>query len=364
MRGDRLAVLAATVAITAVVAGCGSDDENPIGERLVVSIGDSVASGEGTPDVPATAFNRAGWRGGVTGPASQRSATRCHRSNQAANAVAARAILGDEEPSRFVSLACSGATIKAGLIEQYKGVQPDGSPEEPQLDRLREISADREIAAVLVSIGANDLGFSKIVRFCTFNRGGPCQDSDDFPDPASPDRRLSLREYVGIAIGRLAAGYRTLAAKLRGVIEPKRVIIAEYFDPTSPPPGYASPIGCEMLGGGVRPEESEWAREHVLHELNEEIARSAGLHKWTLVEMVDERFEGHGLCARDPDRWVTTFRESVTGQGIPLFGNRTVLEALRDLFASHTGTLHPNRAGHREIAALIEPKLRDAVEGD
>ena len=76
------------------------------------------------------------------------------------------------------------------------------------------------------------------------------------------------------------------------MIEPDRVIITEYFDPTTGPSG----VDCLMLFGGVKPEESRWARENVLVPLNERIAEAAEEHGWQLVWEVTS-FSGHGICA-------------------------------------------------------------------
>jgi hypothetical protein len=93
-------------------------------DYLVVSIGDSVASGEGNPDATPHTWLE----------------PRCHRSLRSGAALAARAVeLGDRHSVvTFVPLACSGATIEEGLLNPYDGIEKDASkgPLPPQVDQL------------------------------------------------------------------------------------------------------------------------------------------------------------------------------------------------------------------------------------
>ena len=77
-------------------------------DLLVVSLGDSVASGEGNPDGPGIHWLE----------------KRCHRSLRSGAAQATRAVERGDRHSvvTFVPLACSGATIDAGLLGAYDGV--------------------------------------------------------------------------------------------------------------------------------------------------------------------------------------------------------------------------------------------------
>jgi hypothetical protein len=78
-------------------------------DYLVVSVGDSVASGEGNPDGPGPLWLE----------------TRCHRSLQSGAAQAALAVERGDRHSviTFVPLGCSGATIHKGLLNEYAGIQ-------------------------------------------------------------------------------------------------------------------------------------------------------------------------------------------------------------------------------------------------
>jgi lysophospholipase L1-like esterase len=350
-----MALLAVALALGAT--GCGSDDDDtePLSDHLVVSIGDSVASGEGNPDRPASLVRRAGWKN-----------RQCHRSLGSGHALAAMQVLGSDQRGRLVLLGCSGAAIEKGLLEPYRGIQPppDDRPQPPQVERLGELAADHEIDAVLLSIGGNDLGFIRFVEFCILHTSCPTRRFD--PEPGEPGPLPALKDYVPQALDQLADRYVALNDALAEVVPPDRVIVVEYFDPTSAPadapPDIASDGDCRMFLGLITPAESRWAREQVLQPLNDQIHESAEEFGWQVVEGVDEEFAGHGLCA-GRERYVTTARESVFGQGISLGDSLLDRQAYRELLASYKGTLHPNPAGHRATAELIAPVLADLVDG-
>jgi lysophospholipase L1-like esterase len=326
MGGRLLAAALGATALVALAAGCGSEGDGDglgttAGRGTIVSIGDSVASGEGNParDGPA-------WED-----------RRCHRSAAAGQTLAARKAQRSHPDLGYASFACSGATINRGLLGPYRGIAPTPFQRKapPQLDELKRVEGRGEVAAAMLSIGANDLGFTKIVAFCAvvtrcwqqhFNRGFPLAE-------AGPKRPL-LDDYVSARLDQLDDDYGRLDAALRPLVPAERVVIVEYFDPTTA----ANGTDCRVLGG-ISPVESSWAREHVVFPLNAEIEAAAEEHGWRVVSGVAEHFRGHGACA-EQQRWVRQF-----GEGPP------------------TGTLHPNEQGHREIAGLITPVLREALGG-
>jgi hypothetical protein len=172
-----------------------------------------------------------------------------------------------------------------------------------------------------------------------------------------------LDEYVKDRLLDLDASYDKVADALDDVVPDDRVLISEYPDPTLDDEGNP----CPMLFGRVQPEESSWARSDVLVPLNALIAEKAEEHDWRLVEDVDERFAGHGIC--EDDRWIVTLFRSAARQG-----SIAALAALADLRfdsilnrvnafeGSFLGTLHPNEAGHRATAGLIRAELADALD--
>lgn len=285
---------------------------------LIVSLGDSVASGEGNPDVPG-------------GAAAQWENEQCHRSAFAGPAQAAIALeRADPKTSvTFIHLACSGAKINAGLLGPYAGVIP-GALLPPQLDQLRSLVGDREVDAILISIGANDVTFSNIVKLCFI--GTDCGTG------------LAAKLFAN-KIVKLPAGYTALSTALDGLsVPPGRNYITEYFDPTRNDTGAFcgtilsdSPMGGPRSPFQVTPAEAEWASNTMMTGLNSAVATAAALHRWTYVGGIRSPFLAHGYCAAD--HWVDRFSESMALQG------------------DENGTLHPNHEGQAAYGSRIAPTL-------
>ena len=278
-----------------------------INDKLVVAMGDSVASGEGNRD--------GGWLD-----------ERCHRSQAAGFEQAAR-LLGDAEGSSvtFVSLACSGATNDEGLLGEYEGIEPASPPLAPQVTQLsrlvRGLGGGR-VDAILVSIGANDVRFSKVAGDCAL--------------PLDCQKKFEARVREDLA--RLPASYDRLGRQLRRAARRTPVLVSEYFDPTRDQEGAFCPTSLGLL----TEDEARWAFESLLRPLNAAVAEAASRNRWSLVDGVAADFAEHGVCARG-DRWVRRLEESALYQ--------------RD----HLGTLHPNERGHTAIADRVAPQLAEAL---
>lgn len=306
---------------------------------LIVSIGDSVGSGEGNPEAAGN-FRRSVWQSPV-----------CHRSSAAGTAGAALAIEeGDRETSTtFVHLACSGARIGVGLLGKYKGIDPADDSELPaQIDELRSIAAEREIDAVLVSIGANDVYFGSLVRFCLFHHDCIAKSFDPGDEGNPVIGKPGLPEVIAAALKRLPRAYAQLADELSEFVPPGRTLIVDYFDPTRDENGDYCRIGPR--GFNISPDEARWAHTQLLEPLNREIERASRLAGWTEVTGVAEESATHGYCA--PEAWVVKLKESFFSQKGSGVGSRL------------SGGLHPNRNGHRATAALIAGALAPQLDRD
>jgi hypothetical protein len=293
-----------------------------VDDTLIVALGDSVASGEGNPEAPPGAERR--WLD-----------TPCHRSAAAGFQQAANQ-LGKVDRRRsitFVSLACSGARIDKGLLEPYDGIEPSpgGAPYLPQVDRLRELAGRRQagdsgepaVDAVLLSVGANDVRFSGIVKRCTL------------PDECQVAQKRGLDSRLAA----LGGDYDELGEALDEAAPGSPVFITEYFDPTHDEFGRF----CKHGPLATSQAEVEWAYEELLRPLNRKIKTAAERNGWQEVEGVAGDFGPHGYCTGKRRRWVRTLGDAIE----------------RDNLA---GTLHPNEAGQRAIARRVAGPLAAALD--
>jgi lysophospholipase L1-like esterase len=291
--------------------------------RLIVSLGDSVASGEGVPDI---GFPGVRWQ-----------SRQCHRSARAAPALAAQRLQRRDPstPITFVHLACSGATIANGLLGSYGGIEPkQGPPLGPQLDALEDIQRRRPVDAVLISVGANDVHFSAVVKACALGRLRPgCFTK---PKTLGGVPFASLEEAIRAAVARLPAAYDDIAARLtRMGIAPSHVYLQQYFDPTLDARG----VLCRKGVLGIRAEAIAQAARDVLAPLNAAGRAAADRLRWRYVDGIAALFSGHGYCVRGDEAWVVKLMRSFVGE--------TRID----------GTVHPNAEGHRQMAVVIERAL-------
>lgn len=283
-----------------------------VDDRLIVALGDSVASGEGNPE----------------GPKHEWLEQPCHRSAAAGFEQAARQ-LGEVDRRRsitFVSLACSGARIDKGLLEGYAGIAPAGAGAEfaPQVERLGTIAARRAkgadgepgVDAVLLSVGANDVRFADIAKRCAWF------------DDCTPQ----VKEELKPRLAALEGGYDELGEKLGEAAPDTPVLISEYFDPTHGENGHfcRGPVATSR-------EETKWAYRHLLQPLNREVEAAADRNGWQLVSGIAADFGLHGYCAGKKP-WVRTLPKAAS-------------------LGDPEGTLHPNEEGHRAIANRVARPL-------
>ena len=222
-------------------------------DLLIVVLGDSMSSGEGSPDLAITAGKKARW----VDP-------QCHRSRWAPGALAAKAI-EDMDPTTsvtFLSFACSGATIDkdwpltgkhfdayekadgskmkgTGVLGWYLGIespsssgmswdmpkyQAEGGKGVPsQIQQLKFALAGRKIDSVIMSAGLNDAGFSRMIATCVLFKECPSEvigyNSKEMP--------LSKRFANDAAA--VAASYERLGKELNPLT--KRTLVFEYPEP-------------------------------------------------------------------------------------------------------------------------------------
>jgi uncharacterized delta-60 repeat protein len=304
---------------------------------LIVSIGDSVGSGEGNPDVRCVGAcgNLKEEPAGSPAVWQERG---CHRSHFAGSAIAPLEIENGNPRSSvtFLHLACSGASIGQGLLGAYDGIEGRHNYD-PQLKAIQDAVGGREIDALLISIGANDIRFSEALKDCALvhKKFSDCVKKWDAPMETAlaelPDGFFSLNACLSGSDSSCAVGLDRQQRRRWGSpvtslgVAREHVYITTYFDPTTDESGSA----CDSFGLlDVNATERDWFSDTVIPGLNQNVVEAAGTYSWNLIDGAAGAFRGHGYCADDASRWIRTVGESLLYQG--------------DI----DGTIHPNELGH------------------
>lgn len=319
-------------------------------DRLIVSIGDSYASGQGVPDRRGIA-KRPAFVGAMSGCPMKTDPVwvepEAYRSFKAGPALAAKEFedTNTGDLVTYLSFASSGAKVKKGLREKQRGWQIGG-----QLEEVKQTVGDRQIDALIVSIGGNDVGFAPGLAALAI-----------LPDLAGP----AADRYVEGKMEELEKEYEKLAKQIRE-LNPKHIFITEY------PTAHFDRRDDGTVGSGcgtfnldivdnVAPFEinTHWLIPKISkgdaelikdmgRSLNKKVKKAATDHDWTYVDGIVEGFRGHGYCRSRDDRYFVTVSESCRSQG--------------DFY----GTMHPNQQGHHvyrdQIAAALRRELRDRGE--
>jgi hypothetical protein len=374
-----------------------------IKNHVIVSLGDSIASGEGNPDIEAPANNgQPVWHH-----------RRCHRSLLSGHGLASRDVeTADNHTSvTFLSLACSGATILEGLLGPYAGQQPDGTLEQAQILVAQGIFAPhpRAIDALLLQVGANDIGFANRAEECAIPPYTRPSDTElaivgifspqvlplllvpehlDLTSCATSNNIDFIADLLANLLDvpnvNLPSLYDRLNASIqqRLNVAPQHVFIADYPDPTNFAIGYCdeirfkgavddesvarlpaagasfliSSVGEPELGairflqsstsdGIITKPELIFAHEQVVVPLNAAVRAAAARFNWTHVAGANAtpEFATHGYCLPGSQRWFRHYDESKAIQG------------------NKKGTLHPNARGHDSYRRHLTPILLQSL---
>lgn len=320
-------------------------------DYLIVSMGDSLASGEGNPDVPGSYsysvdIDYDDWPeiSVQTNKAATWKDERCHRSAKSGPSLAAKAF-EDASPYTsvtFVSVACSGAEVRHLISDSYAGQVPVGSTTEPpqiqavaQLVGPRAANGPRPIDALLVSAGINNLGFASIINRCATN--------NNF---SSSHTGCVYADNLQTKIDDLTRQYAYLALSLAvGLPNTREVYLSNY------PAQVFRGGGCGALGGspggvhvpGLGIDTDEVAKMNTAGSaLNSSIATAASTfrsdpYQWNRIPDLTAPFRLHAYC--DSDSWFNTLEHSAKTQG--------------DI----NGTAHPNAAGHARYASILRSTI-------
>lgn len=273
---------------------------------LMVALGDSFISGEGADRY-------------LKGTGSKWNT--CHRAN-----AAYPYLVAEELNYRLVNAACSGATT-TDIIDhaQYPDSPSDVLGGSKQLDVLEASSmhdSPDDVGVVVLSIGGNDAGFSKIVLTCLDEKA--CQRHD----------REWMQRLEGIA-PRLKQTYDAIAAR---VPHARRVVMTY--------PQVMVPIGCAP---GLSPAEIRWVNKRFLPRLDSIITFQAGIAGFEVVDNMDV-FIGARICEK---------RQLKQGRAAHVFTLSQIKGKARlDLAAITRGSFHPTPLGHRLLEAQLLQQLQ------
>ncbi|MBV8755499.1 MAG: hypothetical protein JO328_21805 [Hyphomicrobiales bacterium] len=364
-------------------------------DLLIAGLGDSIASGDGNPDRAIALTDdgfcfrrflggarseyfrpgRAGYRGSKACDGSfdasrdwgQHGArwlnAACHRSlyGYQMRTALALAIENAHDAVTFVPLACTGATIESGLLDRQRaresacgpgGRCPTNVP--AQLAQLHDILAqarrhrpDRSLDLVLLTIGANDIGFSELVA--------------DVIVKSETERALFRRSGMIGAVedaeqalnARLPVSFARLRAALKGMVGGNlaHVVFVSYGHPALQEGGNV--CGGGLAGFDVHPSFAVDAARlqrvgdfvssrffpalRALATCEGNLCQDPATERMTFVDAHQLAFADHGFCARadtDPPFDIACFsaagesfhKDPVEGAERPLVCDRSVTE--------------------------------------
>jgi hypothetical protein len=320
----------------------------------IVSLGDSFISGEGgrwlgngsealgtRSGTDRAAFDCGEW-GCDYDPSRIYGASEendCHRSDVAPIRSAPVAV--DES----LNLACSGARLANLWPAALGGQSHFGEP--PQADQLAALARRYEVRMVVVTAGANDVGFGELVAACALDWA---RSAEDEPESC----RAGAQAEVEAALPALRRG---LARALHGVREALvragqapsdyRLVVAGYASPFAAGRWIRYPeAGWSRLTEGGCPvwnTDADWAGGQGIGSI---VATMRAVADVAGAEFLDLRgaLDGHPRCDRRARR---------VGPEGPAPASAEWVRRLAFVQGSSRESLHPNAYGQRAIGACI-----------
>jgi lysophospholipase L1-like esterase len=288
----------AAVALACLVPACAGHDgpgsTTPPTPVRWIAAGDSYSSGEGAPG----------------------SVGRCGRTDEAAAPLARVLVADDVALESFEHAACTGAVID-DVLDQLRNAR---GPDEPRFN------------LVTLTIGGNDIGFSKVLVDCI---GG--DDLFDLATPGGTGCDLSEDELLGRTVAltdRLVELYEQIIDELS---PGGALVVLGYPNLTVDPSRWQRRL-CQGIGS-----EDAALLRRVATALDEHVAEAVARVDAVYVPLIDT-FDGHELCA-SRDEWIN---------GLTLgIGNRTL---------RLTSAFHPNAAGQEAAAEVLAGVLLDLYD--
>jgi hypothetical protein len=347
--GAAIAAMAALALGPAAAASPGS------GPTAIVSLGDSFISGEGgrwlgngsesggtRSGTDRAAFDCDGWGSCDYDPArvyGGSDANDCHRSDVAPVRSAPLPV------EARVNLACSGAKLANVWPAAMGGRAHFG--EAPQTDRLAVVAGRDDVQMVVLTAGANDVGFGVLVARCALDwarsdEDGPllCRDGAQAElEAALPAMEAGLeRALRGVRRALWGAGYG------RGDY---RLVAMGYASPFPagrwiryPEDGWSrlSEGGCPVWNG-----DADWAAGQGTSSIAAAMRAAAAAAGAEFLDL-RQALDGHQLCDRRARR---------VGREGPSPASAEWVRRLAFVQGSSRESLHPDAYGQRAIGACI-----------
>jgi lysophospholipase L1-like esterase len=320
----------------------------------IVAMGDSFISGEGgrwlgngsEPFGTRSGTDRAAYDCGAFGceydPARVYGASEandCHRSDVAP--IENAPIMVDDK----VNLACSGAKARDLWPADEGGTSHFGEP--PEADQLAAVAKRDDVRMVVVTVGANDVGFGELVTECALDWA------------RSPEGELATchRDAEAQIRTALPAAIRGITAALHGVRRTMRTGGYERSDYRLVALGYASPFpegrwirypedGWSRLTEGGCPvwnADADWAADRATVYLAEALKTAATATGAEYLDLADA-FDAHQLCDRRSGRVGAAGPSPLTAEWF---------RRLSFTQGSTRESLHPNAYGQRVMGACL-----------
>jgi hypothetical protein len=344
------------VAMASLLLCAGAAPASPGSPRTAaVSLGDSFISGEGgrwlgngseplgtRSGTDRAAFDCDGWGICDYDPTRVYGASEedeCHRSDVAPIRSAPLPVDG------AVNLACSGARAENVWPAALGGSGHFGEP--PQADQLAALAGRNDVRLVVLTVGANDVGFGELVAACAL----------DWARSSEDDPVLCREDAQAEVAAALPAMKRGVERALRGVRETMaaagygrdgyRLVAMGYASPFPPGRRFRYPEqGWSRLTEGGCPvwnADADWAAGPGTGAIDGAIRAAAGS---TGAEFLDVRhaLDGHQLCDRRSRRVGSDGPSPLTAEWV---------RRLSFLQGSSRESLHPNAYGQRALGACI-----------
>ncbi len=253
----------------------------------------------------------------------------CHRSKASWAFRVARGITTD---TNVLFAACAGA-VAADVTEhgQFDGREGRAGPSppgviggRPQIDELRDFERTRSTDVVVLSIGGNDVRFAKVIERCLLYA---CLrwPTSGWKGDAQREAR-SVHEQVAKTI-----------EVIRGVSPRAHLLVGGYPDPTR-----VAQCGATGIAAGpvlaIDGAEQQWLRDEYIGPLNQSVADAAEAAGATLLPFATA-FRGHEICS-----------QLAYAHGF---------KAGSEKFRVGKESFHPNAFGHRALAKIADPYVRD-----